>query len=188
MKASDNVFLTLNLGVKLTPVTEAVIVGLEPYFREAGLHARVTRCLSDAYDQLKIIQHYLSSNGLASKYPEAMNCTNPAERSGGLYVWQMAWSNLLNIGVIINPPLRAKCLMNYYGPTGDGPNKIGQEINQTPHVTGNCLDIGGKGGLDATINDELVPVQNAAAKKLPGLVKFLPERKNNAIHIDCKKI
>lgn len=185
MKATDNVFLKVKPGVVLTPVIEPVICDLEIHFREAGLHAFVTSGLRDAHDQLRIVKKYLIVKGLDKLYLEAMACKHPLEKAGAYYVWQLAWSNLLNIGVIINPPLAAECLMDYYR---NGKNKKGQIINQTPHANGGCFDIGGAGGEDATINDELVVMTKALKAKVKGLIHILPEHNNNAIHCDCVRI
>jgi len=185
MKAADNVFLIVKPGVVLTPVIEPVICKLELYFREANLKAYVTSGLRDAHDQLRIIKKYLLVKGLDKLYPEAMACKHPIEKDRGYYVWQLAWSHLLNVGVIINPPLAAECLMDYYR---NGKNRKGHTINQTPHANGVCFDIGGAGGDDATINDELVVMTKAIKAGVKGLINILPEHNNNAIHCDCVRI
>lgn len=155
---------------------------LNPYFVAAKLVAFITSGLRDANDQLRIIRKYLVQFGLDKIYPEAMTC-QLMERKGEYYVWQMAWSHLLNKGVIINPPLSAVCLLDYIR---NGVNKKGQLISQTPHASGNCLDIGGAGGDDATIKDELPVMEKAMSDKVPGLINILPEHANNAIHCDCR--
>jgi hypothetical protein len=122
--------------------------------------------------------------GLDKKYPEAMTCSVDAKLANGEYVWQMPWSELLHIGVIINPPYEAICLMDYFGPTGKGPNKKGTKISQTPHARGTAFNIGGGNGVD----DEAAVVQTALNDHLPGLRDFLKERENNAIHCNCLKV
>lgn len=185
MKASDNKFLEVKIGVILTPIIEPVICALDKVFAERGLRAFVTSGLRDAHDQLRIVKKYVVAKGLDRLYPELANCTDPAKKNGRYYEWQMAWSHLLHNGVIINPPLASECLMDYWR---DGKNKKGQIINQTPHVTGACFDIGGAGGDDATIKDELVVMRKAMQLGIPGLINILPEHNNNAIHCDCKPI
>jgi hypothetical protein len=188
MQAKNNVFLKVKPGVVLTPVIEPVICEMESDFKKANLYAFVTSGLRDAYSQLAIVKKYLKVKGLDKLYPETMACTNPTDMYGGHYVWQLAWSHLLNVGVIINPPLAAVCLMDYYGPNGKGSNRKGKVIGQTPHAKGISFDIGGAGGEDSTIKDELVVVKAAFKRKLKGMISFLPEHNNNAIHIDCKKV
>ncbi len=180
MSYLQNKFLICNDGVRMTPKAEKVIIALDAYFERANLKARVTRVLSTPDDQLRIIRNYLVKKGLDKKYPVAMIC-GLMDKKDGIYAWQMAWSNLLNVGIVINPPLAAKCLMDY---KRNGVNKKGQIINQTPHVKGDCFDIGGAGGDDATIADELVVMRQAEKDKLPGLKYILPEHGNNCIHND----
>ena len=110
-----------------------------------------------------------------------MTCQVEDKDPDGNYSWQLAWSNLLNVGVIINPPVKAICLMNYIR---KGVNKKGQYINQTPHSSGTAFNIGG--GSNG-IMDELTVLNDALKeKKIPGLKSFLAERENNALHVDCK--
>lgn len=193
MSAADNKFLILKPGVILTPIVEPVIVALDQWFQAANLRAYVSRALTDAYGQLNVIKQYLKANGLDKIYPEAMLCTKPTEMIGKFYAWQLAWSHLLYIGVIINPALDAICLMDYFGPDGKGPNRKGKLIRHTPHMnpvsTGKgCFDIGGKTGPDPTIKDELVVVRAAEKKGISGMIFVRPEPNNNAIHIDCIKV
>lgn len=193
MKAADNKYLLINPGVVLTPIVEPVIVALDQLFQAAGRSAYVTRALDDASGQLRTVKKYLVRMALDKKYPEAMMCENPTDKIGDYYVWQLAWSNLLKLGVIINPPLKAVCLMDYFGPQGTGSNRKGKEMPQTKHAlpasTGvGCFDMGGSSGEDKTIADELVIVQKAFKKGIAGMVGIVPEHKNNCIHIDCKKV
>lgn len=175
-------FLTINPGVILTPIIEPVIYLLDPYFEKANLKAVVTSGLRDAYKQLEVIRQYLKMKGLDTKYPDAMVC-KPQEEVAGVYKWQMAWSNLLNVGVIINPPLAATCLMDSLRPNGT--NRKGTLINQTPHARGTAFNIGaGANG----VADETIVLQKALNDKLPGLAGFLAERENNALHCDCYKV
>jgi hypothetical protein len=186
MKASLNKYLIVNKGVILTPIIEPVIYKLDLFFHKANLKARVTSGLRDAHGQLAVIKRYLLANGLDKEYPDAILLTGPTEKIANQYVWQMAWSHLLSIGVIINPPLAAKVLMDYKDPR-TGKNRIGDLINQTPHARGTCFDIGGAGGDDSSIKDELEVVKEAFGK-IPGFVNYLPEHANNAIHCDCKLV
>lgn len=190
MRASDNKYLLLNPGVILTPIVEPVIVALDQVFQAAGKRAYVTRALTDANGQLETIKTYLRVKGLDKKYPEAMLCTNPTDKLGQYYVWQLAWSNLLNSGLIINPALDAICLMDYFGTDGIGSNRKGKLIHHTPHMnppsTGKgCFDIGGRSGADKTIKDELLIILPAFKKGIKGLINILPEHGNNCIHCDC---
>lgn len=175
MSSKNNKFLIVQSTVILTPIIEPVIIALDAYFERANLKALVTSGLRDANDQLRVIRGYLTKKGLAEKYESAMTCAVDAKENGE-YVWQKAWSNLLNIGVIINPPYDAVCLMDYK-------NKKGQIIHQTPHARGTAFNIGGGGN---GVDDEAKVIQTALDDNLKGLVSFLKERENNAIHCNCK--
>lgn len=184
MSSKDNKWLIVKPTVILTPIIEPVIVALDKFFEQAKLQAYVTSGLRDANNQLEVIRGYLIKKGLAKQYPQAM-AGRVDDFEFGEYSWQMAWSHLLNLGVIINPPVAAKCLMHT---TYDKVDRFGKTINQTPHAKGNCFDVGGATGLDPTIKDELVVIDLALKIKVPGLLSRLPEPNNGAIHLDCIKI
>lgn len=175
----NNKFLIVQAKVVLTPIIDQAIVNMDSYFERYKMKGIVTSGLRDAEDQLRVIRSYLTSKGIAGKYPDAMNCKAVDKLPSGLYVWQMAWSNLLNIGVIINPPYVAKVLMDYIR---NGVNRKGATINQTPHASGISYNIGG--GANG-ITDEAKPVKAAMDEKMPGLLNYLLERENNAIHCNC---
>jgi hypothetical protein len=185
-KATENEFLIVGPGVILTPTIEPVIVGLDDYYRAENKKAYVTSGLRYPLNQLQIIRSYIEKKGLKAQFPElftkGVNDKIIHDEFGLIYTWQMGWSKLLNIGVIINPPIAAACLMDYIR---NGINKKGLVIQGSPHFKGSAFDIGG--GPNG-ITDELGPIQKAQADKLPGLVGILPERENNAIHVDCKPI
>jgi hypothetical protein len=178
MSSKNNKFLIVQANVVLTAIIEPVIAGLDPYFEKANLKAVVTSGLRDSNAQLHVIRNYMVKKGLDKKYPDAMTCSVDAKLSNGEYVWQMAWSNLLNIGVIINPAYNATCLMDYK-------DKKGKIIHQTPHARGTAFNIGGGGN---GVDDEAAVVQTALNDHLPGLRDFLKERENNAIHCNCIKL
>jgi hypothetical protein len=181
MSAIDNKWLKVLPSVVLTPTIEPVIIALEPFFEKANHVAYVTSGFRDGVNQLGVIRKYLVAKGLDTKYPEAMTC-KVSDFSGFNYVWQMAWSNLLAVGVIINPPLSARCLMHT---TFDKRDRFKALINQTPHARGTAFDIGGS---ENGISDEAVIIQKALQAKVPGLLDFLAEHENNAVHCDCAKI
>lgn len=177
-----NKFLVIQASVVLTPVIAPVIESLDRYFEKANLKAVVTSGLRDKTDQLRVIRQYLTKKGLAEKYPDAMTCALADVYTDGTFKWQMAWSNLLHVGVIINPPVTAKCLMDYMK---NGRNLKGATIPPTAHARGTAFDIGGSGN---GVADEAAVIQKAMDDKLPGLVSFLVERENNAIHCNCRTV
>ncbi len=184
MKSKENKFLKVNDGVVLDEFLDAVAVKLDKEFEAAGLHALLTSGIRTAEDQLRIIRQYLKQEGLHTTYPDAMSCkvTDQVTLNNEIvYVWQKAWSNLLNVGVIINPPLRAKLLMDYF--VSAGVNRKGHIYEQTAHASKKCLDIGGaKNG----INDEMAVLEKAM-KNIPEIISLVKERKNNCAHINLKR-
>lgn len=181
MKASENKFLIVKSGVKLTPQTEPTICALDKCFEEANKKGLVTSVLRDSEDQLNIIRMYLKNKGLKDAYPDAFN-KGPHDmvhsNFGIIYAWQLGWSKLLNIGLIINPPLPAICLLDYIR---NGINKKGMLIQMTPHHTGLCVDLGGG---DNGISDELEIVKKAMIDKVIEIRGYVIERENNCLHLD----
>lgn len=193
MSAKSNKWLVLDDDCVMTPAIEPTIIWLDQFFEKRIHKAVVTRGLVTPNQHLQTIRQYMRIHGFDKKYPSAMTCkldetVFDTKIQKSIYVWQMAWSELLNRGVIINPALPAICLMDYYGPDGKGVNRKGSWINQTPHVRGGAFDIGGRGGLDKTIKDELLIIREAFRdnEKPVEWINYLPERKNNCIHNDCK--
>jgi hypothetical protein len=175
--SKDNQFLLVAPQVTLTPIIEPVIIALDKYFAAANLHAVVTSGLRDAYKQLEVIRQYMRAKGVDKTYPLAMTC-KPTDMANGNYVWQMAWSRLLNMGVIINPPLQAVCLLDSLRPNGT--NRKGTPISQTPHARGTAFNIGGIAAVNV--------LNQALKEKLPGFASYLVERENNATHCDCYQV
>lgn len=181
---ANNKFLTFSDGVVRTEVTDKVISKLDKYFEEFEEHAKVTSVKRTAADQLSIINQYALRYSIHLEFP--LHTGDPAERYehtnyGVLYKWQCVWSRLLNKGVIINPPLRAKVLFDYWR---RGVNKKGRMINPSQHFYGNCVDIGG--GYDGITGE--VEVISAAMASDPnlGIARMVLERKNNCVHLVCK--
>ena len=179
MSYKDNKWLMVNQNVRMTPIIEPVIIGMDKLFERFKLIAYVTSGERSSEDQLNTIIKYCKRYKIDAEFPEVLTCKFN-DKVGDLYVWQKAWSRLLNKGVIINPPMPAKCLFDYFR---NGSNKKGQLIGHSPHYFKRAFDIGG--GLDHDISNELEVVKTALAEHLPGMVGYLPERKNNCVHIDC---
>lgn len=178
--AKQNKFLTLGEHAIMTPCIEFVVCALEPYFAAANLKATVTSGLREPVDQLRIIRDYLKKKGLDKVYPEAMTCSVNEKGADGNFKWQMAWSSLLHLKIIINPPVAAICLMDYFNAAGV--NRKGQVIPASNHFTGNAVNIGGGGN---GIADELKVIEDAK-QHIPQIVSVVVERDNNAIHLNCK--
>ncbi len=181
----DNKFLKVNPSVRLTPTIEPVIIALDKCFEKEGMSAVVTSGLRTAEDQMRIIRDYLTMKQMQVTYPEAMSGTVSEMftwQGQQVYRWQPGWSALLNSGIIINPPLKSVCLMNYINAAGV--NRKGASFNPSNHIPGNAFDIGGgKNGL----NDEIALVLKYKSE-IPGLVDYVTERNQNCLHINCKKV
>ena len=182
----DNIYLTVGKNAVLTPHMEEMAVALEPRFAAKQLFATITSGVREPEDQLRIIRQYITSKGLDKKYPDAMVCKvtdtvtiNYEGKPLIVYVWQMAWSNLLNIGVIINPPAQAKLLMDYINAAGK--NRKGDIFEPSIHFKKKAMDIGGGGN---GVNDEAAIIQEAIKDKVPGLVSVVIEHNNNCVHIN----
>lgn len=184
MNAEDNKFLRVkNKSVLLNEIIEPVIVYLDKYFEAANLKATVTSGERTSECQLDIIRQYAIRYKVDEEYPDILDCSVLGKTivDGVKYfAWQHAWSRLLNLGVIINPPLPAKCLFDYWR---GSVNKKGTIIGYSPHYWGKAFDIGG--GLDHDISNEIEVVQKALNDKVQGLKGYLAERKNNCVHVDC---
>jgi hypothetical protein len=184
--AADNRYLRVNRSVVLTPIIEPVIIALDPFFKQEGKVAYITSGLRTPESQLSIIRGYLAKTGLDKDYKTAMSCdlySKTATNDKLIYTWQLGWSALLNRGIIINPPIPAECLMDYYR---GGVNKKGQTIGASPHFAGTAFDIGGgTDGIDGNVVSELKILQAAIKNGVSGIRGYLPERNNNCVHVDC---
>lgn len=178
----ENRWLIVRPGVELTDTIDPVIRALDEHFD--GRHAYVTSGLRTKEHQLEIIKTYAKLKGVAREFPAVLTATLDAKTffdGHAVFAWQPAWSRLLERGVIINPPVAASPLFDY---ARGGKNLKGAVIMPSPHIRGTAFDIGG--GADG-IEDEREIIALAVGK-VAGLVRVLPERENNAIHIDCVKV
>ncbi len=174
--------------VKSSPTIEVVLDGLEPFAAEAGVKMVITSGLRDPLDQLRVISGYADEHGVMMPGFDPNDVhkrvTLP-DLGKEVYAWQMTWSRLLHVGIIINPPLAAECLEDYIRP--DGSNAKGQVIPGTPHGSGKCFDEQADGDLRDQVDEVVKKVEVLKAAKAAGVpIKgWKIERKNNAIHVDC---
>ena len=180
--SQNNKHLIVRPGVDLTDIIDPVIVSLDPYFE--GRTAYVTSGLRTTAHQLSIIRDYAFRKGISREFPEVITATLDAKtlfEGHAVFAWQPAWSRLLERGIIINPPIAAAPLFDY---VRGGVNKKGIIIMPSPHMRGTAFDIGG--GSDGVEDERLIIA--LAIGKVPGLVRVLVERENNAIHCDCARV
>ena len=183
--ALANVFLKVLPTVRLTPIIDPIICALEPWFAKADFHATVTSGLRDPQSQLLIIRNYCVKHGVDKEFPRILTCAVGSKfmfENDSVFEWQPAWSRLLNIGLIINPPFQARALFDY---VRDGVNKKGVIINSSPHFHGTAFDIGGGTGKP-DVSDELAVVKEAFdSGTIQNWKGYLVERDNNCVHNDC---
>ena len=176
----QNKWLIVRPGVVLTDIIDPVIAALDVYFD--GRHAYVTSGLRTKEGQLAVIQQYAKLKGVVKEFPATLTATVDGKtmyEDRSVFSWQPAWSRLLEMGVIVNPPVAAAPLFDY---VRGGVNKKGIVIMPSPHIRGTAFDIGG--GSDG-IEDERAIIALAVGA-VPGLIRVVPERENNALHIDCR--
>jgi hypothetical protein len=185
-------WLMVRDSVILTPIITPVILGMDLEFAEAKQTGIVTSGKRDPMKQLRIIQDYAIANHIDGEFPliKSTSMVLTARVIFGtqtVYWWQPAWSRLLNLGIIINPPLRAAQLFDQFR-DGKYYSLAGTMIDPSEHFDGTCFDVGDGLDEDHTIEGELVVVRAALVKKLPGLKSITVERKQNCIHCVCEEV
>lgn len=196
----QNKWLVVREGVILTDVIDPVILQLDPFFEQAQLKAFVTSGLRDAQHQLGIILNLADKNSLNEELfyngligsPIDFKVKWSSAPLQNTYWWQPIWSALLNRGVIVNPPLAAETLMDYYRKdelTGKLVlyKSAGYLIQPSPHFNGTAFDVGG--GNDKDISNELAVIREATKDGgIKGFKGLVVERNNNCVHVDAERI
>lgn len=187
---STNKWLKVNPEVVLTPTLSRTILLLESHFTYNL--AFVTSGKRSNYDQLRIIKDYAKRKAIENLFPEFLESySSPIEKKvvvegfGEIYWWQRVWSKLLNLGIIINPPLAAMVLFDYFRP-GNPVNQKGtiKGGGVNPHVTGYSFDVSA-GKEKLRVVAEIVGYAKEEGKAFikDYLVEAGPEQ--SAVHIDC---
>lgn len=174
-------------GVQTTPTIVRAAEAIDPFFE--GETSYITSGLRTAEEQLQIIVEKVERYGVGGAFEEyqlmAGNAPDAKLKVDGkeLYWWQRAWSKLLNIGDIVNPPLPAEVLFDYFPPGSYVRiNKKGQIIGISVHMKGHAIDIGGGPNLHEKAKRVLHAHQSGKAF----IQSFLIERVNNAVHINLE--
>jgi len=168
--------LIYNKNVIRTDITDRVIAKLQPVFEREKINAWITSVQRTKESQLAIIQSYASKHNVTR---QQLNFVDTQIFNGQSFpVWQVVWSTLLHLGIIISPPLPAEVLMDYIR---DGKNKKGKTLSPSPHLLtpSKSFDIAGFEDIDRCYE-----VMNSA-KTDCGIRNVLIERANNCIHSDC---
>lgn len=192
MKAKDNKWLIVGELVTLTPLIEKVICLLDPWFEKYGTRSSVTSGFRSAADQLRIIKRAAIARGIDRHRPEITHAEidGMIEYQGeAVPVWAPAWNELLCDGFLVNPPFRTKVLRPYFHPSLKTEIPKGQFVNLSTHQLGLAFDVGGSGGKDKTIKDEVIVIQDAfKSKEIPQIKSITPENVNNAVHVTCQDV
>ena len=101
-------WISLADGVVLTPTIERTLVQVDPIFE--GEPSSVTSGQRTAEKQLSIIVEKAKRHGIEDLFPEfnaGLLSAKVVVEDVEIYSWQRAWSKLLSIGDIVNPPLAA---------------------------------------------------------------------------------
>ena len=174
-------------GFISSPEIERTLPLLDPYFE--GELSFVTSGFRTAQKQLAIIVEKVAMRKLAHEYWEyaqmlgSEHFVHVIVDGENLYWWQRAWSKLLNIGDIVNPPVPAEVLFDYFRP-GSTENKKGLIIPMSTHQRGLALDIGGGQNLQ----EKAKRVLHAEQQGKCFIKNFLIERINNAVHVDLEPL
>ena len=185
-------WLSVREGVILSPYTEASIKAVRKYFEKAQHQTEVTSGQRSPEHQVwDAILPIARREGIEKLYSEFMpgivgtwlvnKKVQTAE--GLLFWWQRTWSEELWRKYIINPPIDAVCLRNYFRP-GSNENMKGKIISGTPHAKdpGSCYDIGG--GKDHNPNDEYAILLEAAKDEKCRIKSMTLETTNGAVHVN----
>ena len=177
--SEENKFLIVKTGVVLNNQLDAIIYKLDKSFE--GHTAYVTSGIRTPEKQLSIIKDYLHKKGIADEFIEKATVKSKVTYAGEeIYSWQLGWSKLLNAGVIINPPLKAKVLLDYINRSGV--NRKGSDINPSIHFLGRAFDIGG--GANSIEDEKQIIIGAIKSGLYPEILSFVPERENNCLHIN----
>lgn len=181
MLSSNNKFLIVKDGVVLNDKLDKSICKLEPFFKESNHIAYVTSGIRTAEKQLQIIKDFIHNKKISDEFTELAKVESKVIYAGGeIYSWQLAWSKLLNAGVIINPPLKAKLLLDYINKAGK--NRKGDFFNPSVHFSGKAFDIGG--GPNSVSDEKEIVMEAIKSGTCLEIVSFVVERENNCLHIN----
>lgn len=174
-------------GVRRSPAVARSAEILDAFFD--GEPSIITSGLRTPSDQLLIILDKVKRHSIQDEFPEItnypdLNTDRRVEVDGKLFFWwQRSWSRLLSLGDIVNPPVPAEVLFDYFRP-GSQDNKKGQIVGISPHQRGLAYDIGG----GTNLMEKAKRIMRAKQEGTCFLTSFLVERVNNAIHCDCQQI
>lgn len=180
-------WLTYRENVKKTPAIVRAVELLDPFFESES--SEVTSGWRAPLDQVRIISEKLKKHSIYNDFPE-FDLHMGADPDFGvevgdeiLYYWQRGWSKCLNIGDIVNPPIPARVLYDYFRP-GSQTNRKGETIQISPHQRGLAFDIGGGKNLTEKAKRVMKAFQDGSCF----ITDFLVEHINNCVHVGVRQI
>ena len=181
--------LIIRASVHLTPSIQRTIECMDKFFD--GEVTEITDGFRTTHDQLTLIIKKLAKHAKDNEFSEFVNgienkwqiekTVHLSDIGRDLFWWQRAWSRLLNIGEIINPPVPAEVMFDY---VNDGRNKKGEIIQISNHQRGLAVDFGGGKDLTAKAKCVLTALQSGEC-----FIKgYRIEKLNNCTHVDTIQI
>lgn len=171
-----------------TPAIVRAAELMDPYFE--GIPSDITSGLRTPLEQLALILQKAKKHNIEEEFYEVAQCMGSPiaakiniDGLGDVYWWQRVWSRLLSIGDIINPPIPAAVLSDYFRP-GSENNKKGQIIEISNHMRGLAFDIGGGHNLLEKAKRVMKAYQSGECF----IRSYLVEGINNAVHVDVIQI
>lgn len=165
-KSINNKFLTVRKTVILTERIDSVIFALDNYFR--NFPVEVSSGQRTPEKQLFIIMDYAKKIGVELTFSDDDLDTKDDNNN---YLWQWAWSKVLDAGYLVNPPREAKCLGVY---------KYGQYIQPSSHLTPcRAFDIDPKSSIDTVVSC----LKDSIVHDVP-VRSYTIERSNNCVHVN----
>lgn len=169
--------ITRRSQVVLTPYLESIVERMGSF--TGNRIVRLTSGVRTVQEQLGVIAYWALK--MKVQFPEfdRFDLHGKTVVDGKeLYRWQRTWSKLLNLGIIVNPPLAAECLEDYIV---DGHNKKGEIIEGSSHSRATALDFVCDEGLDIMLN-----IVKEAQKAGVPIKSYRVERKQYCVHVNVK--
>jgi hypothetical protein len=169
--------LTVGSQVVLNDLLTKTICTLDDEFEIVSVLAMVTSGIRTAQKQLSLIIDKAKLHGIDKTYPEILVATVDNVDS-----WRNAWSKLLTVGEMINPPKPAECLFDYM--RNGEKRSAGNLIDISNHMKAHSFDIA-RADLDIIAGIIHTSIE---LKRCPTIKGYLKESVNNAIHVDLQDI
>jgi len=193
LSVKNNKFLLVDDSVVVSQLMVGVIVELDKDFEAANHVATIGSGIRTESKQLTIIRNYAIAERIHQEFPAILTCTVDdilQYENEPVFAWQPSWCRLLQKGYKIDPIRPAVVLFDYIGSSGK--NLRGHELEASKHIVPDAkveeycaFDVrGGANGLE----DEAKIIGSVfESARIPELVAFKPEPKQNTIHCDVRR-